>query len=250
VGAYEKQDWFAAITGGKRFKVGFMRKALFVYTGGLSGAAGIKANSKKERTAKAMEKQVRLQRQILKQQASLAVLKVNVTCPKCSAALVSPVGDDIECPECGFRMRVWATPETTAAAPAMHASPAPSENARSTLDVVALTNVDPKRKIATIKVVREVTGLGLKESKAIVDTCEVIECADHEEALALKAELERVGATVALRGSPEATDVEPDVPETTGGGMAGELERLADLHRNGALNDDEFAAAKKRVLGT
>lgn len=42
--------------------MGFMRKALFVYTGGLSGVA-VKANSKKERTAKAAEKQLRLQQQ-------------------------------------------------------------------------------------------------------------------------------------------------------------------------------------------
>lgn len=39
-----------------------MRKALFLSTGGLSGVA-VRANSKKERTAKAAEKQVRLQRQ-------------------------------------------------------------------------------------------------------------------------------------------------------------------------------------------
>jgi hypothetical protein len=40
--------------------MGFLRKGLFVATGGLSGAAGVKANSKKERTAKALEKQNRV----------------------------------------------------------------------------------------------------------------------------------------------------------------------------------------------
>ena len=30
---------------------------------------------------------------------------------------------------------------------------------------------------------------------------------------------------------------------------AGELERLASLHESGALSDDEFAAAKQKVLG-
>lgn len=39
--------------------MGFLRKGLFVASGGLSGAAGIKANSKKERTAKAAEAQLR-----------------------------------------------------------------------------------------------------------------------------------------------------------------------------------------------
>lgn len=41
--------------------MGFLRKALFVGTGGLSGVA-IKANSKKERTAKALEEQTRIMR--------------------------------------------------------------------------------------------------------------------------------------------------------------------------------------------
>ena len=43
--------------------MGFFRKATFVATGGLSGVAGVKANSKKERTAKASEAQVRLMRE-------------------------------------------------------------------------------------------------------------------------------------------------------------------------------------------
>ncbi|MGO9763392.1 MAG: hypothetical protein ACLP1Q_19240, partial [Solirubrobacteraceae bacterium] len=42
--------------------MGFMRKALLLGTAGL---APVKANSKKERTAKAAEKQVRLQEQML-----------------------------------------------------------------------------------------------------------------------------------------------------------------------------------------
>ena len=81
--------------------MGFIRKAIVIGTGGL---APIKGRSYAERTAKATEKQLRLQ----KQQQAAAVPKVNVTCPKCSAALVSPVGNNIKCPKCGFRMRVWA----------------------------------------------------------------------------------------------------------------------------------------------
>ena len=42
--------------------MGFMRKALFVGTGGASGAVGIKANSKKERIAKASERELALER--------------------------------------------------------------------------------------------------------------------------------------------------------------------------------------------
>ena len=35
-----------------------------------------------------------------------------------------------------------------------------------------------------------------------------------------------------------------------GNGTTNELERLADLHVRGALTDDEFAAAKAKILGT
>jgi len=45
--------------------MGFLRKTLWVSTGGLSGAVGVKANSKKDRTAKAAEAQLKL----LKEQA-------------------------------------------------------------------------------------------------------------------------------------------------------------------------------------
>jgi rRNA maturation endonuclease Nob1 len=89
--------------------MGFMRKALFLGTGGLSGAAGIKANSKKERTAKALEKQVRLQKQMLKaQQAGPIAQQATVTpqlywmnCPNCRKALRAPVSENLQCPRCG-----------------------------------------------------------------------------------------------------------------------------------------------------
>lgn len=45
--------------------MGFLRKSLLIGTAGL---APVKANSKKERTAKAAEKQVRLQQKALRQQ--------------------------------------------------------------------------------------------------------------------------------------------------------------------------------------
>lgn len=34
-----------------------------------------------------------------------------------------------------------------------------------------------------------------------------------------------------------------------GGSMVDEIQRLATLHQQGALSDDEFAAAKQRLLG-
>ena len=56
-------------------------------------------------------------------------------------------------------------------------------------------------KIKVIKVVREITGLGLKEAKEVVDGAPKVvkEGATKEEAEALKAQLEEVGAVVTLK---------------------------------------------------
>lgn len=56
-------------------------------------------------------------------------------------------------------------------------------------------------KIAVIKVVREVTGLGLKEAKDMVDAAPKVikEGAKKDEADALKAKLEEAGAKVTLK---------------------------------------------------
>jgi hypothetical protein len=52
--------------------MGLLRKATFVATGGASGLVGVKANSKKERTAKALEEQNRLMKEQLRLQRELA----------------------------------------------------------------------------------------------------------------------------------------------------------------------------------
>jgi hypothetical protein len=43
---------------------------------------------------------------------------------------------------------------------------------------------------------------------------------------------------------------EPNLSDLTGGDSVERLERLAALHRSGALTDEEFAAAKARLLGS
>ena len=65
---------------------------------------------------------------------------------------------------------------------------------------VELTEVGPN-KVKVIKVVRELTGLGLKEAKAVVDEAPkmVKEGADKAEAEDIKAKLEAVGAKVTLK---------------------------------------------------
>lgn len=56
-------------------------------------------------------------------------------------------------------------------------------------------------KIKVIKVVREITGLGLADAKALVDGAPktIKESASKEEAEAIKAQLTEVGATVELK---------------------------------------------------
>ncbi|MDQ6993270.1 MAG: 50S ribosomal protein L7/L12 [Mariprofundus sp.] len=58
-----------------------------------------------------------------------------------------------------------------------------------------------EKKIQVIKAVREATGLGLKEAKAVVDgaPCAVKEGVSKDDADALKAKLEEAGATVTLK---------------------------------------------------
>jgi len=58
-----------------------------------------------------------------------------------------------------------------------------------------------EKKIQVIKAVREATGLGLKEAKALVDGApgNIKEGVSKDEAEELKAKLEEAGATVALK---------------------------------------------------
>ena len=65
---------------------------------------------------------------------------------------------------------------------------------------VELTDVGPN-KVKVIKVVREATGLGLKEAKDLVDGAPkmVKEAASKEEAEDIKKKLEEVGAKVTLK---------------------------------------------------
>ncbi|GBE37163.1 50S ribosomal protein L7/L12 [bacterium BMS3Bbin07] len=90
-----------------------------------------------------------------------------------------------------------AAPVAMAAMPA-GAAEAPAEE-KTSFDVV-LTAVGDK-KIQVIKAVREITGLGLKEAKAVVDSAPapVKEAVSKDEAEAVKAKLEEQGATVEIK---------------------------------------------------
>jgi len=70
---------------------------------------------------------------------------------------------------------------------------------KSSFDVELTTNAGSS-KIAVIKVIREITGLGLKEAKELADNGgKVKEGASKEEAEEIKAKLEEAGASVELK---------------------------------------------------
>ncbi|MFQ5679880.1 MAG: 50S ribosomal protein L7/L12 [Gemmatimonadota bacterium] len=94
---------------------------------------------------------------------------------------------------------VSAAAPVAVAAPGTAAGDGAAEEEKTEFDVV-LTGVGDK-KIQVIKVVREVTSLGLKEAKEVVDNApsNVREGVSKEEAEAIKAKLEEQGATVELK---------------------------------------------------
>ncbi|MCI8960995.1 MAG: 50S ribosomal protein L7/L12 [Lachnospiraceae bacterium] len=79
------------------------------------------------------------------------------------------------------------------------AGPAEAAEEKTEFDV-ELTEVGPN-KVKVIKVVREATGLGLKEAKDVVDSAPKVvkEAASKEEAESIKAKLEAEGAKVTLK---------------------------------------------------
>ncbi|MDX6496646.1 MAG: large subunit ribosomal protein [Gaiellales bacterium] len=85
------------------------------------------------------------------------------------------------------------------AAPAGGGGGGEAEEEKSSFDVVLTAAGD--KKIQVIKVIRELTGLGLKEAKAVADEAPapVKEGVAKDEADQMKAKLEEAGATVELK---------------------------------------------------
>ena len=91
-----------------------------------------------------------------------------------------------------------AAPVAVAAAPAAAgAAPATEEKTEFTVE---LTEIGAN-KIQVIKVVREITGLGLSEAKTLVESAPkaIKENVPAEEAKAIEAKLKEAGATVKLK---------------------------------------------------
>jgi large subunit ribosomal protein L7/L12 len=96
---------------------------------------------------------------------------------------------------------VSAAAAAVAAAPGAAAAAAPAVEEKDEFDVILTGLADPGKKIGVIKVVREITALGLKEAKDLVEGAPkaVKEAAPKAEAEELKKKLTDAGATVDLK---------------------------------------------------
>ncbi len=92
-----------------------------------------------------------------------------------------------------------AAPVAVAAAAPAAAAAAPVEEEQTEFDVIL--NAPGGNKIPVIKVVREITGLGLKEAKDLVDGAPkaVKEKVSKADAEAIKAKLTEAGAEVSIK---------------------------------------------------
>jgi large subunit ribosomal protein L7/L12 len=92
-----------------------------------------------------------------------------------------------------------AAPVAVAAAPTAAGDGAGAEEEKDSFDVILTAAGD--KKIQVIKVVRAITGLGLKEAKDLVDGAPgaVKEGAAKEEAESIKAQIEEAGGSVELK---------------------------------------------------
>jgi large subunit ribosomal protein L7/L12 len=98
-----------------------------------------------------------------------------------------------------FDVKAAAPVAVAAAGPAQGGAAAPVEEEQDEFDVVL--EADGGKKIQVIKVVRELTGLGLKEAKDTVEAAPkaILEKVNKEAAEKAKAKLEAEGAKVSLK---------------------------------------------------
>lgn len=99
----------------------------------------------------------------------------------------------------GLKEEFGIDPTAVAAAPAAGAGAAAAEEEKTEFDVI-LKNFGTN-KIAVIKIVREVTGLGLADAKTLTETADAVikEKIKKEDAEELKTKLSDAGATVEIK---------------------------------------------------
>jgi large subunit ribosomal protein L7/L12 len=100
----------------------------------------------------------------------------------------------------GVSAAAMAAPVMMPAGQAAGATGAPAAEEKTEFDVI-LASVDPAKKINVIKVVREITNLGLKEAKELVEGAPkpVKEGVSREEAESIQKKLTEAGAKVELK---------------------------------------------------
>lgn len=123
--------------------------------------------------------------------------KVNEIIETVKELTVLELSELVKAMEEEFGVSAAAPVAAVAAAPAAGAE-APAEEEQTEFNVILKDFGD--KKIAVIKVVREITGLGLKDAKEVVDSAPkaVKEGVDKEEADEIKAKLEEAGAIVEI----------------------------------------------------
>jgi large subunit ribosomal protein L7/L12 len=97
----------------------------------------------------------------------------------------------------------WGVKAAAAAPAFIAAAPAAAAAAEESTDFqITLKEAPADKKIGVIKVVREITGLGLKEAKDLVEAAPKVvkESAPKAEAEDIKKKLEAAGAQVQLKG--------------------------------------------------
>jgi hypothetical protein len=222
----------------------FLRKATWVATGGMSGLV-IKANSKKERIANAMEKQVKLQ---------------------------------------GRQVRITGQAAPSSPSPGSRSEPRASDSsslvARGALyhaqvrvhhDTVTITRTGSKAKGRHLDgqlsfPLADVTGVQLQEPTPaafgfitfLSGDEEFIDAATDEYTVAFSGQQmapflairDYVEDRIAQANEDSRTDPSLAQAENVCGApsLSEELDRLARLHRDGDLSDDEFQSAKDRLL--
>ena len=124
----------------------------------------------------------------------MASEKITAIVEEIKALTILEVADLVKVLEAEFG--VSAAPVAVAA---VGGAAAPVVEEKTEFDVI-LTSFGSS-KLPVIKAVREVTGLGLKEAKALVEECPkpVKEGVSKEDAEAMKAQLEAAGATIEIK---------------------------------------------------
>jgi large subunit ribosomal protein L7/L12 len=157
--------------------------------------------------------------------------------PTAGVSLLFAKTEKWHCSVCGGPV---TTARRIAAAPVQ--LPAPVDG-----PTVSLTLRDPgPRAIQTIKAIRAVTRVGLREAKGWTDaTPSTIDGLSPAQADELMRRLVACGASAEIDVATGPGDDAAEPPD-----LAAQLERIAALHAAGHLDDAEFAAAKAQLLSS